>query len=169
MTVRRAILSTALGWGLTPPPPPRRSRSRGSKGFAVYLLAIGRTLLHYRPDTMTVRFGNTEVSKPLMFTSIGNGRCQAGGFYLTPEAKIDDGVLDLCIVDRLRLDQIARYIGMVAKGTHTTLPVVQMARAAAVEISSKADLPVSTDGEVISTAAHEVRVAIVPAGIAITL
>jgi diacylglycerol kinase (ATP) len=135
------------------------------KGFAVYLLAIGRTLLHYRPEIMTVRYNDVEVHKPLMFTSVGNGRCQAGGFYLTPEAAIDDGELDVCMVDKLRLDQIVRHIGKVVRGTHIALPIVKMGRTQAITVSSETDIPVATDGEVISTTAREVRVTIVPKAI----
>ncbi len=40
---------------------------------------------------------------------------------MTPDAQVDDGLLDLCPVDKMRLDQIIRCIPRLMEGTHTTL------------------------------------------------
>ncbi|HEU5088702.1 MAG TPA: diacylglycerol kinase family lipid kinase, partial [Roseiflexaceae bacterium] len=94
--------------------------------------------------------------------SVANGRAQAGGFYLTPEAAVDDGLLDLCLVDDLRLDEIARYIPKVLRGKHTHLRQVRMGRAASVRIACSAPMPVATDGEVLAVDARRIHVEIVP-------
>jgi YegS/Rv2252/BmrU family lipid kinase len=132
------------------------------KGFAVYLLAIIRALANYKAHPMTVEFDDRRVSKRLLFTAIGNGRAQGGGFLLTPESKIDDGLLDLCLVDNLRLDEIIRYLPKVLEGTHTTLRVVTMGRARQIRITCSAPMPVQADGEILATDARLVSVELVP-------
>lgn len=135
------------------------------KGLAVYLVAVIRALTIYRANPMTVHFDEREVRHRLLFTTVANGRCQGGGFWMTPEAILDDGLLDICTVDNMRLDEIIRYIPRLMEGTHTTLRQVTMGRARHVEVTSNTPIPVATDGEVVATHAHRVVVDVVPGAI----
>ncbi len=135
------------------------------KGFAVYLLAIIRAMANYRAHPMTVEFDGRWVQRRLLFASIANGRYQAGGFLLTPDAHIDDGYFDACLVDNLRIDEIIRHIPKVLEGTHTKLRQVTMARVRHVAISSSAPIPVATDGEVLSVRARSVTAELIPGAI----
>jgi diacylglycerol kinase (ATP) len=114
---------------------------------------------------MTVEYDDRRLSRRLLFASVANGRCQGAGFWMTPEARIDDGLLDLCLVDNLRLDQIIRYIPKLMEGTHTTLRQVTMGRARRIAITCTAPVPVATDGEVIATDARTVTVETLPAAL----
>ncbi len=135
------------------------------KGLAVYLVAIIRALANYKAHPMTVEYDGQRMHRRLLFASAANGRCQGAGFWLTPEAQIDDGMLDLCLVDNLRLDQIIRYIPKLMEGTHTTLRQVTMGRARRITISCTAPLPVAADGEVLATDARNVVVETLPAAL----
>ncbi|NTW00138.1 MAG: diacylglycerol kinase family lipid kinase [Oscillochloris sp.] len=139
------------------------------KGFAVYLMAIIRALAAYKAHVMTVRYDENEIRRRLLFASVASGRCQGGGFWMTPEALIDDGLLDLCIVDKLRLDQIIRYLPKLMEGTHTSLRQVTMGRARHVDVICQKGIPIATDGEVIATAATHVSVDVVPGAVRLVL
>lgn len=132
------------------------------KGFSVYLVAIIRALARYKAQTMTVRFDDYEVRRKLLFASVANGVCQGGGFWITPDARIDDGMLDLCMIDNMRLDQIIRHIPHLMEGTHTQLRQATMGRARHVTVTTGAPIPVATDGEVIATDARRVEVEVLP-------
>jgi len=132
------------------------------KGLAVYLVAILRALVNYKAYPMTVCYDEARVQRRLLFTTIGNGRCQAGGFWLTPQAQIDDGLLDVCMIDNLRLDEILRYLPRVMKGTHIYLKQATMGRAREITVEVSAPIPVATDGEVIATRARQISVAVLP-------
>jgi diacylglycerol kinase family enzyme len=135
------------------------------KGMAVYLVAIIRALANYKAHPMTVEYDDRRVHRRLLFTSVANGRCQGAGFWLTPDALVDDGLLDLCLVDNLRLDQIIRYIPKLMEGSHTTLKQVTMGRARRIHITCAAPLPIATDGEVITVGAQEASVETLPAAL----
>jgi len=137
------------------------------KGFAVYLVAILRALANYKAHPMHVEYDGTRLHRRLLFASIANGRCQGGGFWLTPDALIDDGLLDLCLVDKMRLDEIIRHIPKVIEGTHGRLRQVHMSRARTITVTSSAPIPVATDGEVLSTNARSVTIATRPGAIEI--
>lgn len=139
------------------------------KGIAVYFLAIVRALAKYKAHPMNVQYDGQQVRRRLLFASAANGRYQGGGFYLTPDAQIDDGMLDLCLVNNLRLDEIIRHLPKVLEGTHTKLKQVTMGRAAQIHVSCGAPIPVATDGEVIATDAQEVMVEVAPGALEVVV
>jgi YegS/Rv2252/BmrU family lipid kinase len=136
-------------------------------GTASYMAGAVRALLQYRIQPMTVRFADTELRRTLLLATVANGRCQGGGFWLTPDALLDDGLLDLCLVDRLRPDQIVRYLPRAMRGKHTGLPRVQMARASHITVEYTRPALIVTDGEVIATAARRLTVDVLPAALAL--
>lgn len=155
----------ALGMGFDAQAAAESLKLTKLKGLAVYLVAIIRALANYKAHPMSVEYDGSRMHRRLLFASIANGRCQGGGFWLTPEALIDDGLLDLCMVDNMRLDQIIRHIPKVMKGTHTQLREVTMARARSITVGCAAGMPVATDGEVIATHARHVTVEVLPGAI----
>src|SRR6266511_2094124 len=157
----------ALGVGLDAQVAAESLKLTKLKGLAVYLVAIIRALANYKAHPMTVEYDGTRVHRRLLFASIANGRCQGGGFWLTPDALIEYGLLDLCLVDKMRLDEIIRHIPKVMEGTHGRLKQVRMSRARNITVTSSAPIPVATDGEVLSTNAHSVRIETLPGAIEI--
>jgi YegS/Rv2252/BmrU family lipid kinase len=158
-----------LGMGLDAQVAVESLKLTGLKGFAVYLMAIIRALASYKAHIMTVRFDDYEVRRRLLFASVAGGRSQGGGFLMTPEALIDDGLLDLCIVEKLRLDQIIRYLPKLMEGSHTKLREVTMGRARHIEVTCQRGIPVATDGEVVATAATRVLVDVVPGAVRLVI
>jgi diacylglycerol kinase family enzyme len=114
---------------------------------------------------MTVCYDGNELRRRLYFATLGNGRFQGGGFMLTPAGKIDDGLLDLCAVQSLRPDQVIRFYPRLIDGSHVGLPIVTMAQARQIKISSPVPFPVATDGEVVATDATHVAVETLPGAI----
>jgi YegS/Rv2252/BmrU family lipid kinase len=148
----------ALGMGLDAQVAAESLKLTKLKGLAVYLVAIIRALANYKAHPMTVEYDGNRIHRRLLFASPANGRCQGGGFWLTPDAQIDDGLLDICLVDKMRLDEIIRHLPKVMEGTHTQLKQVTMGRARNISVQCAAPIPVATDGEVIATDARSVAV-----------
>ncbi len=157
----RAFLN-ALGCGFDAQIAAEAARPSKLSGIAVYLLAILRALRHYSVPEMRVSFDGSTVHRRLLLVCASNGRYLAGGFRLTPDAQIDDGLFDLFICDYLRLDEIVRYVPKVLRGTHIRARQVQMARTKEVVIESTTPLPVHVDGEVIGTGLHSLHVELRP-------
>jgi YegS/Rv2252/BmrU family lipid kinase len=155
----------ALGMGLDAQVAAESLKLTKLKGLAVYLVAIIRALANYKAHPMTVEYDGSRIHRRLLFASPANGRCQGGGFWLTPDALIDDGLLDICLVDNMRLDEIIRHLPKVMEGTHTHMKQVTMGRARNISVQCAAPIPVATDGEVIATDARSVTVETLPGAI----
>ena len=60
----------------------------------------------------------TVVEKVLTLTAIGNGKFCGGGFCALPVAKLDDGLMDVCAIDKVSLPKFFTLVGSYKKGTH---------------------------------------------------
>lgn len=138
-------------------------RVRGLRGMAVYAAALVRVLRHHRTPRMRLHLdGRLIVDRPLTLITVANGPCHGGGFWLCPDARLNDGALDLCVADALTPAQLLPLVPRVMRGTHVTRPDVQMLRGHSVHISSDEPLPVHADGEIYSEAAHELKLEVLP-------
>jgi diacylglycerol kinase family enzyme len=81
---------------------------------------------------------------------VGNGRSTGGGFYLTPQAMLDDGLFDICIIEGVSRAKIFNYLPRTIKGTHVRLPGVRVYRSKRVVVRSNENFPVHIDGEVLN-------------------
>jgi diacylglycerol kinase (ATP) len=151
-----------LGLGLDAQAAAEALKIRRLKGLAVYLVAILRAQRSYRAPTMSVRYDDAHVRRRLLFASVANGRFQASGFLLTPDAQIDDGKLDVCIVDHMGLIGVVRHLPKVIHGTHVGLKEVTLAQVCAVTVAAEGPIPVATDGEVVTTDARTIHTRILP-------
>jgi YegS/Rv2252/BmrU family lipid kinase len=76
---------------------------------------------------------------------VGNGRFYGGRFRLFPQARLDDGLLDLCVFERSRYVDLLRYGQGILRGAHTKLAGVHYFQAT--EFFCSANAPFELDGE----------------------
>ena len=118
-------------------------------GPVKYLLGLFRALAVYRPITLRATLANDTIERSVMMFAIGNGICQGGGFYLTPHARPDDGMLELCVVQEIPLWKVALVLPLVMRGTHGSHPVVTMRSFATLRFDAIGETPLffQLDGE----------------------
>lgn len=117
------------------------------RGSAVYLYAIMRVLPKFTPHHVTIDGREEEI----MFATFGNSRQYGGGIRITPDASIDDGLLDACIVARTSRLQLLKTLPQAYTGKHIRSPFVRTDRAASFAVTSHRKLDVYADGERITT------------------
>jgi diacylglycerol kinase (ATP) len=139
------------------------AKVRRLRGIAIYLWALARVLPRFRPPRMRVELDGAVVAdRPLTLVTAANGGCHGGGFWICPAARIDDGVLDVAVADALGTLGILDLLPRVMRGTHVDRPGVHMHRARRIRVTSPDPLPVHADGEVVSEAAHELEIEVLP-------
>lgn len=112
-----------------------------------------------------IRINGETINNKILMMTTGNGSCSGGGFYITPHAKIDDGWLDVCIVDSRSKLKMLLDLPTVMQGKHDGAPGVRMYRTKNVRIASSELLPIHADGEVVSMDAHTVELEVMPTAI----
>jgi diacylglycerol kinase (ATP) len=80
--------------------------------------------------------------------AVCNSRLIGGGRPIAPHAVIDDGWLDLCVVDAMPVPEFVALLGQVAAGEHLSDPRVGYARVRNLRIDFERPLKVNVDGQV---------------------
>lgn len=117
---------------------------RWATGTPLYVLAMLRTIVAYRAQTIRVRADDIEWHSRAWLVAVGNTSRYAGGMRIVPGAQVDDGLLDVCVVGRTsRLELMARFPS-VFRGTHTRAGAVELLRGARVEVAPGDDRAVAS-------------------------
>lgn len=135
------------------------------KGLPMYLTAAVKSIFVYPHPTVHVQAGDRTFTDKVLLVNVGNGRCSGGGFYLTPEAKINDGLLDICAIRSLTKAGILTKLPKALTGSHVGLDEVRMFRTQELSIRSDDPLPIHADGEVVALDARDVRIRIEPSAL----
>ncbi len=120
-------------------------------GTLVYLLAVFQTLGRYRSPDFSVSIDGRKTNSKYLLIAVGNGVCAGGGFYLTPEAKADDGELDVCLIEELSIPRILAVMPAVMKGSHRTSSHVKFEKGRSILIVASSGVCVHADGEILGT------------------
>ncbi|MCX6321197.1 MAG: diacylglycerol kinase family protein, partial [Bacteroidia bacterium] len=89
-------------------------------GKQKYIWQIIKTLLFFREKRMTVINGTDRHETDCFINTIAIGRRFAGGFFLTPKAIANDGLLDVCMIKKLSLIERFSILLKVPEGKHIT-------------------------------------------------
>ena len=123
---------------------------RRLSGTTLYVAAVLRTLAVYRPHPFRLTVDDETFEFHAWLVAVGNGPAYAGGMRITPDARMDDGLLDVTVVGALGRAGFLRAFPRVFKGTHVSHPAVQTYRGKRIALESlDSDVPmdVYADGE----------------------
>ena len=133
--------------------PTFRRALRPLGGNAYRLLALGRLLgqLHpaKRAARLEVRLPNETFEAQILALFIGNERSLGGHFIPCPHARVDDGLLDLCLVRAGSLLSTVRLFQLISRGEHLqhSDAVLYRQSAGPVELHLDRAVPMVADGD----------------------
>lgn len=119
---------------------------RWPRGKIRYQLAMLRELASFRAIDYTVTADGEKWQQGAMLISVANGQSIGGGMRIVPGAALDDGYLDLFIVNRLSRTRLLAVFPKVFAGKHVGHPAVQLRRVRTVELSA-GNIVAYADGE----------------------
>lgn len=116
-------------------------------GHAAYYYHVLRILGSYQARPFTFHLEEQQLAKELILLTIGNGTTFGGGFKLMPNAKIDDGLLEVCEIGDL--SPLKRFLNIhrLSNGTHDKLNVVKLSQAKKALVEKNQFLFAHIDGE----------------------
>lgn len=110
--------ANAMGTGIDVQVVRRMRRSRMLPGGFVYVAALLRALAAYRPQQLNLRIDGVRHDRQIMNLAVCNGPSIGGSFRICPDAEIDDGLLDVCVVAAMPILRNAAMVPHVIRGTH---------------------------------------------------
>ncbi len=140
---------------------PRWVRRRGG-----YLLSLLPALLRFEPLAVTVRTSQPDPSValatrhdgPAVVVAFANGPAYGGGIRIAPDAQLDDGKLDICVVGKIGKVRVLRLFPSVYSGRHLSISEVKYLQAEYLRLDTEQPMEVYADGEYVCRTPVEVTV-----------
>ena len=131
------------------------------KGTALYLMAVFKTLASLQCPRFDIKTSDgRQVTGERLMVSIGNGVRTGGGFYLTPKAYPDDGLIDVCVIETMSRLKVLTLLPKSMNGSHVEQREVLMLRAEWIDIQTDPGFPMHIDGELVAHAPETLRVSV---------
>lgn len=119
------------------------------RGIWPYLYGVIAAIKAFKPFDMIVEIGDEiKLKGKYMICTIANGRYIGGGIPIVPSADVDDGMLDVMVVDPLPSWRIPFYLPAILCGKLITKKIAHHYRAARCSLASQG-MRLNLDGEII--------------------
>ena len=152
------LVATVVASGFDSKVNERANAMRWPRGAMKYNRAILAELRTFEPLDFTLTLDGTEVlHRRAMLVAVGNGPSFGGGLRICEGAQIDDGLLDVVIINPVSKLRLVRVFPQLYRGTHTSLPQFERHRVRSVRLESTGIVAYG-DGERLGPLPREVRV-----------
>lgn len=136
-------------------------------GKLAYILAIIITVFMFNHENLHIEIDNIKFNLQSLLVAVANGRFYGGGINITPEAEIDDGIFDICAIDKISKLKILALFPKAIKGKHKSIKEVSFYLGKKVKIISNKHISFNIDGEI--TRGKEAEIKVIVNGIKIVV
>lgn len=123
------------------------AKKRGRDGKFIYLLYLIKHLFSYKYPVMHIKIKNYSKQKEFLTVLCGNGSYAGGGMKLVPNARPNDGLLHITLVERINLLKVILNIARLYSGSFLSLREVSELITEEIEISANKPVFMQLDGE----------------------
>jgi YegS/Rv2252/BmrU family lipid kinase len=135
------------------------------KSGIAYAIGAIIMLIRYEPSpVIQIQYDDQEITLPATLISIVNGRRMGGSFYMGPNALLDDGMLDICIVrHQASRRKLLKILNHYTKGTQAQCDGVFMSKALNFKLKAlSGSMACHCDGETVCYEGIELEVKTIP-------
>jgi diacylglycerol kinase (ATP) len=101
----------------------------------------------WQPADMTLEIDGVRREASLLEALAMNGDYTAGGMWIAPDARADDGGFDVVLIGDFSKREFVRTFPKIYRGTHVAHPKVEIVRARGLRVDAPSPLPIVLDGE----------------------
>ncbi len=126
----------------------KRAYGRGGGGKGKYLSALVYCLNHFESYDFTVEYDGKKEKHYGLIAALGNGRQIGGGIKLFPEARLNDGYMDILMVDYLsKFKTVFAFIKLML-GRINAIKEVTFARVKRARFQTEKPCSIQAEGEI---------------------
>ncbi|MFA7290079.1 MAG: YegS/Rv2252/BmrU family lipid kinase [Melioribacteraceae bacterium] len=119
-------------------------------GIFNYILSVLKAVKSLTPFKTSVVIDSLKFETNAVLITCGNGKTSGGGFYLTPNAKIEDDLLDFTIIKPISKLRLLKELPKALINTLYKVPEVSFHTGTKIELYLDSPVYVHADGEILS-------------------
>ncbi len=130
------------------------------RGKAAYYSTVISLLLFYNETKVSINIDGEQSETNLFMLSAANGKTYGGGFKVAPLAEVNDGLLEIIVVDKLPVLKRLRYLPVIENGKHLNKPLsfLTYKTGKKIMVQSTQKLKAHLDGEYMESNHFEIEV-----------
>lgn len=129
------------------------------RGLPAYLYGVLRALIDYRPFEASLTWDQGQYQGPIFLAASANSPTYGGGIPVAPQARCDDGLLEVCLVRPLSRLKVLRFLPTVIRGRHGRVPEVSFLRTRRLTVETERPMEIWADGEPVTTTPQTIEAA----------
>ncbi len=119
------------------------------RGQPAFMLAILKSIFVYKPFHLSVQTEDVDLDIPkALLVSVLNGQVYAAGLPAAPGAEVDDGRMDVLVLDNVHPLKRLGLLMMLQRGNHVQHPGIKLFQARSIKINAVPPQQINIDGEV---------------------
>jgi YegS/Rv2252/BmrU family lipid kinase len=122
-------------------------KENGKSNPLMYKYNIFTSLFKFKSPNATIEVDGKKVINNVFNISVGICKYNGGGMMPLPDAKADDGLFDLTVINKIARWDVIRSIGKLYDGSIVRHPKVETYQGKNIKISSNTRIFLETDGE----------------------
>lgn len=127
-------------------------------GHIGYLWVVIKKIFSFKEFDFAIDADRKKVNDKFLLVNIANASRTGGGFLISPQAKINDGALNLVLCKPLSLLQRLRILPVVEKGKHLHLPYITHQQVSHIHVSTGIPAYAQLDGELIKDENFDIKI-----------
>ncbi len=125
---------------------------------STYLKSLLSSLIHFKPYCIAKTVNGETTERSSLIVLAANGKYIGGGLNVAPDSVMDDGLIDIVVVDSMRKPALPFALVKLLKGKILKLKQTTLERAKEVLIKLKDESgPVQVDGEIYSGVPMDIK------------
>ncbi|MCC6550204.1 MAG: YegS/Rv2252/BmrU family lipid kinase [Ignavibacteriaceae bacterium] len=134
------------------------SENKVLRGLMLYLYSTLKALIKLNQYEGTVSYQGSEIFGHFTLITTGNTATAGGGFKLTPQALIDDGLADIMIAGPCTRSRLLLILPLAIIGNHIQRKEITYIKSEYLNISTRENVPIHADGEFLTAEGNDIRI-----------
>jgi diacylglycerol kinase (ATP) len=126
-------------------------------GDLSYIIGVLYQTMALKPYHLTMEVDGRILERENVFVEISNSRYTGKDFLMAPSAKLDDGLLDVTLLNKLSRLKVLQCLPKIFTGTHGTMKEVEMFQAKHIKITTSSPKLLTPDGQLMGSTPIEVK------------
>ena len=126
-------------------------------GNTAYTVATLLKMVSLKSQKMTIELDGKTLERDGVFVEVANSTFTGTTFYIAPEAELDDGLLDVIILNKISRLKLLKLFTSIYDGTHINYPEVEYIKAKKIKITEEKPGKLIPDGEIFGSTPIEIE------------